>query len=56
MITRRQFLYSSSAAALAIVAQSILNNCSATIGAQIIATDGGPVVNARITLFTPDLL
>ncbi|MEW5987327.1 MAG: galactose oxidase-like domain-containing protein [Chloroflexota bacterium] len=60
MITRRQFLYGSSAAALTTAAGFILKQRRSTalaqVSGQVIGTTGGPVVNARVTLFTPDLL
>jgi len=58
MITRRQFLFGSGIAALAIAARAILRGRagpSAQVSGQVLATGGTPVANGRVTLFTSDL-
>ena len=58
MITRRQFLFGSGIAALAIAARAILRGRArpeAQVSGQVLTSDGAPVVNGRLTLFTPDL-
>lgn len=58
MITRRQFLFGSGIAALAIAARAILRGRAgpnAQVSGQVLATGDTPVANGRVTLFTPDL-
>ena len=57
MLTRRQFLYGTSIAALTLLTRCLpyTRRANAQVSGQVLATGGGPAVNARITLFTPDL-
>ncbi|MGH2544256.1 MAG: carboxypeptidase regulatory-like domain-containing protein, partial [Ardenticatenaceae bacterium] len=59
MITRRRFLYGGGVAALAGVThaqrRTRRSSANAQVGGQVLRPGGGPVVNARVTLFTADL-
>ena len=57
-MTRRRFLFSVGAATLAVAGSRLLRSraqAAAVVDGQVLASGGGSVSNARLTLFTPDL-